>query len=691
MNQFFKVFTLLLLSAVSSAYAQKTRIACIGNSVTAGYLLAEPESQSYPARLQQLLGNGFEVANFGFSGATLLKKGHRPYYKTTAFKNAISYKADVAFIDLGLNDTDPRNWPNFKQDFKKDYGWLIDTLRQTSPKIKIYICAMSPVFSDHPRFKSGTRIWYKQIQQAIAALADAYHLPLIDLQEALQMHPDLFTDSLHPDAEGASLIAKTIYEHYTGNFGGLKLSGIFGDDMVLQRDKPLPVYGTANAGEVVSVRFKGFTRSTKTGSNGHWKIYLPATKAGGPYQLSISSTGKTIQLKNVLFGDVWLCAGQSNMAFALKDASTGPADLVRLKKEQHLRLLNYQPLVETANNAWDSLSLKSVNRLNYFSGKWTRPDAASAGNFSAIGYYFGERLLKSEKVPIGLIQLAVGGSGIESWLDRETMEADPLLVDMLSNWRASDFLQDWVRERAGLNLKNAKAKKQRHPYEPCYNDEAGIAKIAEFPIKGVIWYQGESNTHNPELYAHEFPLLVNSWRKKWGKTLPFYFVQLSSIDRSSWPYFRDMQRKLAAEIPGVAMAVSLDLGDSLNVHPKAKKQIGERLVLLALANSYDKKLESTGPLISQAKMSPGKITLHFSHARQLATRNGERLIGFELEDNKGTRYPASGKIIGSTIVLTIPKQLKITKVLYAFAPFSRANLINQAGLPASTFSISLNP
>ena len=229
-----------------------------------------------------------------------------------------------------------------------------------------------------------------------------------------------------------------------------------------------------------------------------------------------------------------------------------------------------------------------TNQLKFFSGRWSVSDSTSAKDFSAIAYYFGKNIAHEENVPVGLIQVAVGGSPIESWIDRYTFEHDDKVVDVLTNWRKSDFIMPWVRERAGVNLKNATNTKQRHPYDPCYNFEAGVSEFTKFPIKGVIWYQGESNAHNIELYEHLMPVLVQSWRKAWGTNLPFYYVQLSSTDRPTWPAFRDAQNRIQKQIPNSGMAISMDYGDATNVHPIKKKQVADRLALLALKYTYGK-------------------------------------------------------------------------------------------------------
>ncbi len=688
-----KIFWSLILLAFlgqTKGYSQKIKVACVGNSVTAGYLLAQPEKQAYPAQLQQLLGDGYQVGNFGHSGATLLKKGHNPYFKTKEFRDALNFGADIAIIHLGLNDTDPRNWPNYKDDFQSDYQWLIDTLKQQNPKLKVYICKLTPIFSGHPRFKSGTRDWYWQVQEKILSVAKVNKLVPVDLNTPLHNRPELFADNLHPDSTGAAIIAKTIYSGITGSFGGFQPDRLFSSNMVLQRDKNIPVYGTANAGEEITVSFNGKTSRTVTGADGKWKVIFPPMRYGGPYQMKISGPGSNLVLKNILIGDVWLCSGQSNMAFPLKSSATGAATLQHLNTKMPLRLLKFKSLAETDNTTWDKTTLDQLNQLNYFSGTWQNLSSDAAADFSAVAYYFGEKLARDENIPIGLIELAVGGSPLESWLDRRTMEQDNLLVDILDNWRKSDFLQDWVRERAGVNLKNSVNPKQRHPYAPAYNYEAGIAAITAFPIKGVIWYQGESNAHNVELFSHEFPLLVKSWRTKWNDNFPFYYVQLSAIDRPSWPYFRDAQRKLQAAIPNSGMAVSSDLGDSLNVHPIHKKEIGERLALLALKNTYHQNVVASGPIALKAAKVKNTIVINFTSAQKLKTTGASVLTGFELEDITGAHFPVKASIVKNEVHLNIPPDKTISRVLYAWQPFTRANLINEAGLPASTFSISIS-
>ncbi|RXM44987.1 GDSL-type esterase/lipase family protein [Flavobacterium sp. YO64] len=679
----------VLVHTKINAQQNTVKVACIGDSVTAGYLLANSKTESYPSQLQILLGNKFEVLNFGHSGATLLKKGSKPYYKTEECDKAIAYKPDIAIIHLGLNDTDPRNWPNYREDFNADYSWIIDTLKKQNPKVKIYICRMTPIFNEHNRFKSGTRDWFWQIQEHISEIAIANNVKLIDLHEKLYNRPDLFPDALHPTKEGAAILAQTVYENISQNFGGLKLGPVFSDNMILQREQPIVIYGNANGGSKVEVLFDNQKEIVSTNEYGKWKAVFPAMKSGGTHQIKISSEKKSIVLKNILIGDIWFCSGQSNMAFPLKNAENGTSVIKNAQNNTTLRLLNFEVLRETDEKAWDSTVLEKTNQLQYFSGKWKVCDSISAKNFSAIAFYFGQNITREENVPIGLIEVAVGGSPIESWIDRHTLEHDDKVVDVLTNWRKSDFIMPWVRSRADENLKNAVNPKQRHPYAPSYNYEAGVAQFTEFPIKGFLWYQGESNAHNIELYQHLMPVMVQSWRKAWGASLPFYYVQLSSIDRPSWPSFRDMQNRIQKEIPNSGMAVSMDFGDSTNVHPIRKKQIGDRLALLALKYTYGKNIIAEGPAVLKAIQKGDVILISFSNAKQLQTAEKKELIGFELVTEKGNRMECKAEIVNNQVEITIPKAEKIKTVLYAWKPYTKANLVNEENLPCSTFQTEL--
>ena len=377
------------------------------------------------------------------------------------------------------------------------------------------------------------------------------------------------------------------------------------------------------------------------------------------------------------------------MEFMLKEAATAKRD-IPLAVCPDMRLFDMKARWRTNPVVWDAGALDSINRLDYFvPASWQMCTPETAQNFSAIAYYFGRMLQDSLQVPVGLICNAVGGSPAEAWVARETIEKR--LPRILPDWTHNDFVQPWVRERGALNMKNAaNADSQRHPYQPCYLYESGIEPLGAYAIKGVIWYQGESNAQYGELHNRLFHMLVDSWRQTWNDPcLPFYYVQLSSLDRRPWGWFRDSQRRLLGEMENVAMAVSSDVGDSLNVHPTRKQPVGERLARIALNRSYGyAALEYSGPLVESARLVGDEVHVAFSHADGLATSDGRAPSTFEIADYDGLFVPAEARIQGGGVVVLRSDKVKHARfVRYAWQPFTRANLVNAAGLPASTFRI----
>ena len=681
------LWTALLLPVFAFA-KEKIKIACVGNSVTYGYLLPEREKNAYPAQLQKLLGENYVVKNFGKSGATLLKKGHRPYVNQPEYQQALEFSADRVIIHLGLNDTDPRNWPNYRDDFIKDYTELIASFKTANPHCKIWICRLSPIGDRHPRFRSGTRDWYAGIQKEIEKIAAHNEVGLIDLEEPLYHRPDLFPDALHPDPEGAKILAQTVYAAITGDYGGLQMPILYSDNMVLQRNTPLHISGKADRGEKVRVKIAGKQQHTTCGPDGKWEVTFPPFQTGGPYTLEIHTSRQELIYRNVLMGEVWVCSGQSNMAFPLKYCATSQEDLKQTRHSQ-IRLFHMQPYEETNAVEWRHSFLDSLNRLQYFHFPgWVEADTTTVRDFSAIAYHFGKMLNDSLNIPVGLILNAVGGSPCEAWIDRHTLEYN--FPDILCNWKNNDMIQDWVRERAGQNIRKATRKEQRHPYEPCYLFESGILPLEHYTISGIIWYQGESNAHNTELSEQLFPLLVNSWRQYWqSPQLPFYYVQLSSLSRPSWPWFRDSQRRLLRKIPDTGMAVSSDRGDSLDVHPRPKKEIGERLGRWALCKTYHRPITPSGPLFRSVRFRKGQALVEFDYGHHLKTSDGQAPRCFEIAGADGLFYPAKASIENDKIIVTSPEVPHPCAVRYAWQPFTRANLVNGDDLPASTFRTDL--
>lgn len=688
MKRYWLVLT-LLFAGLAAAAKEPLRVACVGNSVTYGYLLAERERDCYPAQLQRMLGDGYEVGNFGHSGATLLRKGHRPYVEQEACARALAFKPDWVVIHLGLNDTDPRNWPNYRDEFVGDYLDLIASFREASPGCRIWICRMTPIFHGHPRFESGTRDWFWQEQEAIEQVAEAAGVPLIDLHRDLYVRPDQFPDALHPGPEGAGIIARTVYGALTGDYGGLQLPAIYGDGMVLQCGRPLRIAGRADAGERVTVRIAGQRRTATTAADGRWEVLLDPLRGGfEPLTLDVEAPSRKLRFKDVLAGEVWLASGQSNMAFRLDQSAPQERDAqtARAAAARGLRFYDMKPRWETYAVEWNASALDSLNRLQYFApASWQPCTERSAARFSAIGFAFGAMLADSLDLPVGLICNAVGGSPAEAWVDRRTLEFD--FPRILMSWRGNDFIQPWVRERASQNVRRSENPLQRHPYEPCYLYEAGILPLADYAVRGVVWYQGESNAHNVEAHERLFPLVAESWRRTWNDDgMPFYFVQLSSLGRPSWPWFRDSQRRLAETVPSSGMAVSSDLGDPYDVHPTHKRAVGERLARRALHDTYGfDGVVPSGPLFRSAELRKDGLWLSFDWGEGLRSADGEALRTFEVAGRDGLFRPARATAEGARIRLTCDEVPEPQLVRYGWQPYTDANLVNGEGLPASTF------
>ena len=687
-----RLLIFLLVLPLLAVAQEKIKVACIGNSVTYGMTHKNPAETSYPTRLQQLLGEEYEVRNFGHSGATLLSKGHRPYINLPEYKAALEFAPDIAIIHLGLNDTDPRNWPNYRDEFYGDYTNIIEALREKNPKVNVYVCRMTPIFNWHRRFKSGTRDWYWQIQSVIEDIAEHGNLELIDLSHRLYNRPDLMPDALHPNEQGAGIIAKQVYSAITDDFGGLSLPAIYSDNMVVQQGKPFIVSGTADAGKEVTVKF-GRQKIIKTvAEDGSWKVmFTPMEADGKKYTLTVECGKEKIEYKNLVLGEVWLCSGQSNMAFMVKESSHIEQSLSNVRKRD-IRLYDMKPRVLTNNVEWDSVDLVKLNDHDYYlPTTWQLQNEQNVKDFSAVAYHFGAMLADSLNVPIGLICNAVGGAPAESFIDRKTLEFHPVLVDILYNWKENDMIQDWCRGRAKQNIAKSINSLQRHPYEPCYLYETGIMPIASYPIKGAIWYQGESNAHNVELHEVIFPTLINSWRRTWNDPeMPFYFVQLSSINRPSWPHFRDSQRRLAAEIPNCDFAVSSDKGHPTDVHPKEKAPIGQRLARLALNQTYGKiHVAHHGPTPKRMFSFNGRTVIEFDNAIELKTSDNEILRGLEVADKTGqfskVDTKTEVKFKGNRMII----ERAAHRVRYAWQPYTDANLVNEHNQPASTFEIEV--
>lgn len=680
----------LLLSAVTIPVTARTpiRVACVGNSITYGYGIPEREHLSYPSRLAGYLGEGYDVRNFGHSGATLLRHGHNPYTALPEYKEALDFRPDIVVIHLGINDTDPRDWPNHNSEFVTDYLQLISSFRNANPGARILIARLTPIAASHHRFRSGTRQWRAEVNKAIERVAQVAGAELIDFETPLLNRPDTYIDAVHPGASGAMLLARTAARAITGDYGGLKLNPLYTAGMVLQHGTPLRISGEANPSDKIVVTLDSLTYRTHTAHNGTWAVIAAPLAPGGPYTMKVTSPDSVITLPDILAGEVWLASGQSNMEFPLIDARGGVKGAVP-RADAQLRFFHMRPRALTKAEAWPDSVCQAIDSLDYYlPARWETASPETAAYFSAVAAHFGAVLRDSLQMPIGIILNAVGGSNTESWTDITTLQQH--MPEILVNWRTNDYLQPWCQQRA---VENA-GKAHRHPYEPSYLFATGIQPLGAYPLRGVIWYQGESNAHNTTIHESLFPLLVSSWRKHFKQPeLPFLFVQLSSIDRPSWPEFRDSQRRMASSIPNVAMAVSSDLGDSLNVHPIDKRRIGQRLARLALKRLYGhSNLIASGPEPMSAVRVGNAVKLTLANSDTIITTDGTLPRTFELAETDGLFRPATATITSSNTIFLSAMDIKHPRfVRYAWQPFTRANVANGDSLPMSTFKLDVTP
>lgn len=668
------------------------KVGAIGNSITYGYGVPDREVNNYPAQLQGMLGDGYVVGNFGKSGATLLRHGHRPYFDQEEFAAAMEFAPDIIAVHLGVNDTDPRDYPDFGEEFVSDYIALIDSFKSVNPNVRVILANLSPLLSKHFRFRSGTRAWRDSIRNLIPVVAEVTGSELVDFGEILRDRPNIIPDAIHPNEVGANLMADLIAKAITGNFG-LSLPEIYGNGMVLQRNKPLKINGTANAGEKVTVTLGNNTESTTAGKDGKWSLTMPPMPATTGLTMTVSSGNEKIVYDDVAVGEVWIASGQSNMEFRLKNAATFPEEKANLN-DPLLRLYDMKPVAYTDAKEWTKEQKELTDQLKHFlPTSWNSSNDSTAPEFSAVAWYFGKMLRDSLEVPVGIISNAIGGSTAESWVDIESLEQN--IPEILINWRKNDYVQPWAQKRAGENTgTDEEGLTHRHPYEPSYLFASGIRPLGAYPINGVIWYQGESNAHNTMVHEMIFPTLIESWREYWETPdLPFIFTQLSSINRPSWPVFRNSQRLMSKQIPNVAMAVSSDQGDSLDVHPKNKKPVGERLARQALNRVYGmKNVVPEGPAIVSARKADGnKVVLSFDNAEGLTTSDGNNPITFEVAEYPGLFQPVEqAEITENNEIIIFSNSIENPKLVrYGWQPFTRANLVNGEGLPTSTFLIDV--
>lgn len=440
-------------------------------------------------------------------------------------------------------------------------------------------------------------------------------------------------------------------------FSQTKLPSFFGNDMVLQQNEKVSIWGLDKPNTKIKIIGSwGEKSSTETNSNGKWQVKLQTPKAGGPFNLEIKGSQKII-LKNVLIGEVWLCSGQSNMEMPLKGFINQPI------------IGSLETLVNSKNN---QLRLFHVNKnaslipLDDVSGSWQEASPETVNNFSATAYYYGKNIQSVLGVPVGLIHTSWGSSTAEAWTDKETI---------------SQF------ESAVIPKEIPKKKKQLVP-TLLYN--AMLHPFIGYNMKGVIWYQGESNRIRASEYEKLISAMVTSWRIKWKQDFPFYFVQIAPFEykNTNSAFLREAQLKTMSSLKNSGMAVTMDIGECQNIHPANKKLVGDRLAYWALSNTYNiVEIPYSGPVYKQMTIKDSKVILKFDYADNGFSSFGKKLQGFKIAGKDKVFYEANVNLTKYKKIITVwsDNVPYPVAVRYAFDNCIEGTLYNTEGLPASSF------
>jgi sialate O-acetylesterase len=476
---------------------------------------------------------------------------------------------------------------------------------------------------------------------------------------------------------------------------------MFSDHGVLQRDQKIRVWGWASDSETVTVKLHGQVESTKADRSGVWQVMLAQEKAGGPYVLEIGN----LKFKDIFVGDVWLAAGQSNMKYTVKGHPPGsvPSHAAELKASADVPMLRLLRVPQIAEDKPTGKEDKA----------WDVSTPATMEDFSLIGFLFGKAIVADEHVAVGIIEADYGGTPIEAWMSEQTyalkpgsLQAAMATYELFVTGKVVDPVEQPVSEASKAHAAGSLAKRaQDHPalaaaknaaHHPSYLYNGMIAPLTGYGIKGVLWYQGESDAM-PEQAVHYHDWLdamIIDWRAKWHEgDFPFLVVQITSFNggkQAQWGTVRQAEFD-ATKLPNVGLAVSYDWGNEKNPHPSEKEAVATRLVLAAKHIAYGANVEDSGPVFAGAKAQGSSLRASFTHATGMTSKGGGAVKGFEIAGSDGIFAPAMAVIQNDSVVLTAAAVPQPTQVRYAWANFTMdSTLVNGAGLPAPTFSAKIN-
>ncbi len=437
------------------------------------------------------------------------------------------------------------------------------------------------------------------------------------------------------------------------SWGNVNLPAFFSDNMVLQQNSELKIWGWAKPNEEVTVKV-GWSEEVyafKTNNQAHWEVTVPTPAAGGPFDIVIRGYNE-VRLKNVLLGEVWLCSGQSNMEWALSGGVIGGEKAIAAANHPNIRFFT----VAHRTALTPQIDLE---------GEWQISTPENSRSFSAAAYFFAEKVQKELGVPVGIIHSSWGGTPAETWIPE------------------GRILNDVTLAQAAAQLEPV----PWGPVEPARAYHAMIAPLTSFPIAGVLWYQGEANTINAESYEQMFSALIGSWRELWQKEFPFYYVQIAPYrygEGNRGTLVRDAQRRVL-KLPKTGMVVTSDIGDTTDIHPRNKLDVGLRLANLALNHHYRAfDGPASGPLFKSIEIDGRKVWVHFENDEGLHAK-GDKITHFELAGADGVFHPAKAFFRKGRLVVISKRVRHPKRVRYAWSNTATPNLFNAAGLPTSCF------
>ncbi len=664
------------------------RVVFYGDSITDAWGRLPDTGEFFP---------GKPYVNRGISGETT------PQMLVRFSQDVVHLKPAVVLVLAGINDIAGNTGPSTPEMIEDNFAAMAAIAKQNGIKMVIASILPSNRLGWAPAIQPAEEVrqinlWLRNFCTTNGLVYLNYYDALVDSHGG--MRPELSADGVHPTGLGYAVmapLAERAIAQALGEKTVLEMPSPFSNHMVLQSGMQIPVWGKATPGVLVSVEFSGEQAEATADSLGNWRVQLnPLPASASPEDLKIIAGDAKLILHDVLVGEVWLCSGQSNMYFPLGkvsdwgDGAVGGEEEISAPEQPNIRLFS------TSSAEWRASDLTG----------WQRANPISRQDFSAVCWFFGKRLSATLKVPIGLISISVGGSSIQLWMSPEAYAKDPVIQ------KYSEINKQHEKEIGAYNKEvdewvekyNAGDKEAKRPNPLPHELEVAnffdgtelfdrwIAPVSGYALRGVTWYQGETNAVNSETAQTYFPMLeelIRSWRAYWRQeNMPWYIVQLPDWgDGKNWPLIRQAELEGSQRIPDVGLAVTVGLGDVTNLHPVRKREVGERLAAQALAKTYHESVTCSGPSVSSITAADDKLRLKFETGDSPLVILDNKWNDVQVAGVDGVFHDATAQIRGNEALIASPDVAKPVAIRYGWKAQFVPSLFNTAGFPASPFSL----